>query len=216
MRNLKNYVLTPFLLCIVSIPALAQEQEAERREQLLEVVKSGDGRLGDLIFGDNALSVNITIGADQNTYLHLVCENRETFNSHCELILRLLRSAGADLEARNRSGQTPLLSLADRISLEGLQRMGVSADLHARDYSGNNLLHFAARGAYSLDKIAYLVDVGVDLNATNNAGETPLHKAAEACLLTNISHLLDRGADVTLPRTDDGQTAIQLIENCYF
>ena len=118
--------------------------------------------------------------------------------SHSIENIRALVNAGAMLEARNKSGRTPLHELlrnsssaeedaSDHIeetevvadAIGAMARIG--ADLEARDKDGRTPLHLAATNNRFEDatSILTLIDVGARLSARDSLGKTPLHRAAE-------------------------------------
>ncbi len=54
------------------------------------------------------------------------------------------------------------------------------------------LLHFAAAHGHK-DVVAFLLDKGVDINATDKFGQTPLHRAAAHGCKDVVAFLLDKG-----------------------
>lgn len=129
-------------------------------------------------------------------------------NKHEEAVLKLLLEAGADITARNKDGQTPLQYAiimdspsAVRLLLEHgatvkecnrtpgdlivrshfdivatLYQHGL--DPHWKDEHGLNALHHAASQGTTLKRINLLIQYGVDVNAVNQSGKTPLDNAA--------------------------------------
>lgn len=63
---------------------------------------------------------------------------------------------------------------------EFLRWTDICDDVHVRDADGNTALHWAARIGHGAG-VSCLVNLGIDVNATNNAGATPLLVAAERC-----------------------------------
>ena len=81
--------------------------------------------------------------ADGNTPLHLALQNDGT---SCELISLLINN-GADLEATNKAGDTPLMCAATYDNIPALNLLiekGVSLD--RKNLSGQDALHFANNG----------------------------------------------------------------------
>lgn len=84
-----------------------------------------------------------------------------------------LVKAGADIEARDHLGRTPLAQAArsgqqNIIDFLLLQK----ADIHAADKKGNTPLHLAAEGI-SADTIIMLINRGADAMKRNHDGATP-------------------------------------------
>ena len=86
------------------------------------------------------------------------------------------------------------------------------ADPTVRLANGSMPIHTAAsRG--NTQSIELFLNVGVDVNATNNDGRTPLHWAAEKCRWDNVKCLLDKGAATDLKA--DGELALTALDLAY-
>ena len=112
--------------------------------------------------------------------------------------IRACLAAGANLNARNENGSTPLHIAVwhgnDPAVVATLLDAG--ANPNAEDENGRTPLHLAAGYNDSHDVTAVLVDAGADPNARDSHGSTPLHLAA--AITTNpavVATLLDAGAD---------------------
>jgi len=115
-------------------------------------------------------------------------------------LARWLVARGADLEATDAWGCTPLHVRAGhpRGRIDVLLDLG--ADVHARATSGITPLHRAA-AAKNLDAAALLVAHGADLHATDRLRDTPLEHALRRCTNLDVEPtlrmarlLLDAGA----------------------
>ena len=115
--------------------------------------------------------------------------------------IQLLLGAGADLEARDAYGNTPL-SLAHNRSIPPLLKAG--ADPRATNQNGHTVLH---RGNLSTKSIDYLIDAGADPNAVCSIHSTPLHMTTRYMNIDAQKQLLERGANINL-RDDKGHTAL--------
>lgn len=113
----------------------------------------------------------------------------------------LLLSMGADPNARDKSGHTPLYSLANECGVEGggdvvrtLVRAG--ADVNANDGVKHcTPLHMAARRG-NLEIAEALLDCGGNIEARDSVGDTPLRRAVNCDKVGFASLLLARGANV--------------------
>lgn len=91
--------------------------------------------------------------------------------------VRELLAAGADPNARDEDGRTPLFSavLGASVGLVGLL-LEKGADVNARDHAGYTALHFAAQ-EYMPEMAKILVGRGADPNARDDDGSSALWRA---------------------------------------
>ena len=114
----------------------------------------------------------------------------------------VLMEVGADIEAREQAGSTPLHSAAGYDSLEALMMLlKHGADVHARNRDGATPFHCAAR--YNrLEALVVLLKHGADVNAVDYISQTPLHWAAREAGTSTAAEVVDlllrRGADETM------------------
>ena len=136
-----------------------------------------------------------------STPLHVAsrCGNTE--------VAYLLLEHGANIIARNKQGQTPqhLLLAMESVGLDiGPIRSFLERDaaVDVVDYNHSTLLH---KASYDGNAIAaqLLLERGANVNARNEEGDTPLHRAlvqlvdgCEAYFFDTIQVLLEHGADV--------------------
>lgn len=94
-----------------------------------------------------------------------------------ERAARLLLAKGADIDAVNRWGMTPLMRAAQTLladtgdAVHELLKRG--ADMDAQDESGRTALHYAA-GSPNTKGLAALVSAGANTEARDKSGKTPL------------------------------------------
>jgi ankyrin repeat protein len=96
----------------------------------------------------------------------------------CDLIkVRALLADGADPDARDEDGRTPLFSavLGGSVGLCGLL-LESDADVNARDHHGFSALHFAAQEDLP-EMTRLLVAKGADVNAQDEDGTSVLWRA---------------------------------------
>lgn len=111
----------------------------------------------------------------------------------------------------NRKGCTPLILAADRADAAFVRLLvELGADPHARNVEGGTALMAAAGlGAgpdqdeagtedEALETVAYLLSLGVDINAVTTAGETAVHGAAYAKFPRMIQFLDAHGAKIEI------------------
>ena len=103
-------------------------------------------------------------------------------------IMRALASGGADLKVTMRDGSTPLMVAAGAGSGGNSTRRGIAA------IDGGK----PEPEAQVLQAVATAIELGADVNATNQAGDTALHTAANLGFNSIVQLLADRGADLNV------------------
>ena len=129
-------------------------------------------------------------------------------------MMRVLADAGADLRLASSNGTTPLMAAAGL----GYSRGGGSAFIkNRRDFSSYNPVESAELGSripaveerLALEAVSLALELGADVNAANDGGDTALHAAASQGTNTVIEVLVERGADVNA-ENGRGQTPVAL------
>lgn len=154
--------------------------------------------------------------ANGNTALHKIAgyssESTETIE-----IIGLLIDKGANIEALNKAGATPLFRAAsmnnDKAAAYLLDR---GANINVRDKAiKDTVLHAAANSIVkkeSAQTVALLLDRGIDINSlTPRESHTPLHWAAKNGNNASVELLISRGANVNA-RNSAGETPLKLAE----
>lgn len=103
-------------------------------------------------------------------------------------IVQLLLDKGADVNAKNGSGKTPLFLTSDKEIADLL--IGKGANVNEKDIVGGySPLHFVD----DLAVAQLLIKKGANVNAKNEYGDTPLHSVKHA----DVAQLLiEKGADI--------------------
>jgi ankyrin repeat protein len=129
-------------------------------------------------------------------------------NNNREMI-QLLLSAGANPNATNRRGATPLMYPTSEASVELIRDLIVAgADLNVHNQSGETpLMRAVAHCSFSVAK--ELIDAGADVNARDQSGNTLLMEAVQNNDPGGLKFLLSAGVPVDATN-DNGETALTL------
>ncbi|KAG4267322.1 hypothetical protein FPRO04_04934 [Fusarium proliferatum] len=130
-------------------------------------------------------------------------------------IVRLLLDNGAKADARTKGGRTCLHVLADQygvVSCTGdLIQLVTSrgVDINANGNDGNTVLHTVVRRGSLEDLSSFADQPGVNFNARNGLGETPLHVAASLYVKRTgeLEILMRKGAEIN-PLDNEGRTPL--------
>ncbi len=135
-----------------------------------------------------------------DTALHVAARNGDP------AVVRMLLDAGANPTTLNTSGDTPLETALKNRRIR-IAEMLIEA---GAPFEGERLLFTMVRAGIS-DRDVYrlLARHGVDFNAVNDAGDTPLSLAIANGRPAVVKQLILHGADVRKPRAD-GQRPLAL------
>ena len=135
-------------------------------------------------------------------------------------VIKYLVKKGADINAKNKKGITPLHMTTKcqdkRNAKSTLVMLVLGADVSATSRGGNNVLHMAARRpSYSLGNqyYSYLIRFDADKSQQNKQGRLPLHYAAMSEERPNqdrydLRHLTDK--KIINTKDKDGRTPLHL------
>ncbi|MFB8787332.1 MAG: ankyrin repeat domain-containing protein [Potamolinea sp.] len=132
-----------------------------------------------------------------STLLLLALRNNE------QEVAQLLIAKGADVNAKNKNGETPLHLARSQEMAQLLIAKG--ADVNAKNKNGETPLHLAR----SQEMVQLLIAKGADVNAKNKNGETPLRLALRINKQEIAQLLIANGADVNA-RDNYGETLLNL------
>ena len=111
-------------------------------------------------------------------------------------VARLLLERGADLNAQNNNGSTPLHTAAEygRAEVVGVL-LGHGAKACAEDTEHRTPLHVAAVGYESVEVVRVLLEHDANTCAEDSERRTPLHAAAQYGTVEVVRVLLEHGAN---------------------
>jgi len=120
--------------------------------------------------------------------------NRAAEHGHMK-VLSLLLDRGADIEAKDNDGNTPLLWAINSQTEALVFLLDRGADIEAKDSLGMTALQWVSSNGLT-EHLTALLDRGADIQSKNNGGLTSLHHAACVGHTEIVMLLLDRGADI--------------------
>lgn len=184
---------------------------------LMRAAESGEPPMAKLLLGHGAL-VNVTAdGEGPGPQSPLECALKNSNPAMAELLLshgavlpagsdalhsaaydgnhqalRILLTLGLDIDAPLDWGRPPLLCAAAVGNANSMQRLiDAGANLGCRDREGAGVLHLAVEYGPCV-KLA--LDQGLDANALDGTGATPLHCASREYALDSVQMLMAAGA----------------------
>ncbi len=107
---------------------------------------------------------------------------------------KLLIHSGAKVSLISKMGITPIFVAPEETSIFLIEE---GADFGLKKPDGQNILHSAIERHWSKKGIDYLLEKGVNINAQDNAGRTPLHLALLA-YQPSYEHLILKGANCSI------------------
>ena len=144
---------------------------------------------GNVALQSNSTSPDVNAKDERGrTQLHLAARRGDLEN------VKSLISKGANVNARDEYGDTPLLDTKNVEVVKYLVSQG--ANVNTSNKNGFTLLHTAAYEG-DVDVVKFLISKGANVNAKNIDGTTPLlHTRASSEYLETVKILVLAGADV--------------------
>ena len=144
------------------------------------------------------------LGGLDRTPLHYLCRYVENTTRHHAACFELLRDAGANLEATDELGYTPLHCAVSSGSVQMvslLVQSGVHVDATSNN-QGATALHLAARTDSRANCIEVLLAAGADINVRSTSGMTPFDMALMSGSRRMWPLFLRAGAEIPTDNTD--------------
>lgn len=174
---------------------------------LMAAARRGDESVVTALVESGA-DVNYLVPANDGpaTALQAVLDAADFKEEHLRIVQYLLQQ-GANVKAKNKAGQTPLLVAADRGRTDAAKLLlERGAEVHDADLQGRFALLSAACKGYSWF-VQLLAEKGANLNMALPDGQTALMCAAREGYGDTVKTLLDRGAMINA-KTTEGATAL--------
>lgn len=155
----------------------------------------------------NLIRRGVSLNGTDCTPLHLAVERGH------EGIIQALLEAKANVNAKGKSGYTPLhLSVFSSQAVVRLL-LASGAKVNAKDFHGNTVLHYAADLTNGFELTKIFIEAGASLHERNARGLTALHCAAGKGSVTLVKYLILVGADVNSKDTK-AQTPLHIALRC--
>jgi len=140
----------------------------------------------------------IAYGADVNyrdAQYHITLLHLAAHYGHRKAV-RVLLDSGADINAKNGEGNTPLFAATYQQHSEiAAILIEKGADVNIKNIYGYTPLRNVCRSG-NTDIAGLLLSKGADVNARDGKGDTPLHAAVDKGRMDIALMLLDRGAEI--------------------
>jgi ankyrin repeat protein len=168
-------------------------------QTIFDAARGGNAdRVLELLATDPALAH--ATDDDGRTPLHHAAER-----GHIE-VASILLDAGADIDAREEDDETPLHYAAWRSQLAvGRLLVARGTDVEARNHWGRTPLLIVGRETGNADMARLLIDAGAKVNARDRGNSSALDLAAWRGFAELVDLLLDNGAELPPPESQDGQ-----------
>lgn len=180
-----------------------EDETSEASTRLVEAVQAGDAKAVASALSQGANPSMVVADFSDPTVLHLA-----VMHGHLRIV-KLLLNRGADVEATDRFGLTPLHYAAAAAADVTQVLIDAGANPDQTDIEGNAPIHYAATNGL-VEVLKVLVKGGAGINALDRGGDAALHQAAENGHIEAVKVLLELGADASI-EDEGGQTALEEI-----
>jgi uncharacterized protein len=185
-------LVVAFLLAIAAAPAFAQQVY----EDMIIAVANDRADEGKRLLARGMDPNSVDPNGDPLLFIAARAGYRATVD--------VLLAAKANVNAKNRFGDTPLMAAALNGHLEVVRKLRTQgADIEPRGWTP---LIYAATGGHDV-VVAYLLDQGANVNAQSPNGTTALMMAVREGRASTFDLLMRRGADIQ-HRNENGASAL--------
>lgn len=189
-----------------------------------------------LILLEKSIDIDLYDDLRMDSILNLLIKAKGSSKEKCLSILEILINHGANINVEDAEG-VPLIYRMLEDGNDELEELYKKADFHLinkkknynnefikfllqrevdysyRDKDGNTLLHLAAKYT-NLKIVQTFLAHGLEANATNFLGETPLHLAVKTHDYVQIARALIAGGANVNAQDNDGNTPLHKIIEC--
>jgi ankyrin repeat protein len=155
------------------------------------------------------------VSFDPELTQELIKEMSQSFEDIDIIIIQALLDRGADVEAKDSRGWTPLHVASTDDDIDNIETakflIEKGADVEAKDQWGNTPLHWATMNN-SIEATKLLIEKGADVEAKNINDETPLHLASWENHIEIAKFLIEKGADVDA-KNNYGKTPLDVADS---
>lgn len=196
-----RYLVSSFMVLL--LVSLAFSAEAVLPEEILKAFYKND-----LAAIQNAVKSDPSVvqmkNADGQTLL-LLASSYGKFD-----IVKFLLESGADIEAKDKMGRTPLITAArERGGIDVIKLLvEKGATVNAVDDSGDSALSLAAWRGFE-DIVDYLLEKGANVPVNDNQGRWILGEAADKSLVKLFNTMTAKGADLGV-KLEDNATLLHM------
>ena len=207
---MKNISMKTWIRILFALHFLTFAQFSRSAQTDADALTAAAGR-GDLARVESLLSRGVKI--DTPDYLGWTPLYRTMINGHKTMVQKLLDS-GANVNARNRDGATPLFVVPEGGVELAEMLLAKGANVNASNESGRTPLMLIIQGSRKDDVALWLLSKSANVNARTSDGGTALHVASEVGSKTVVKALLERKADVNA-RSSDLRTPLMIAARQY-
>jgi ankyrin repeat protein len=156
---------------------------------------------------DLAKAAGVSLEKKNNTGETALLAAASALGDEAELLQKLI-DVGADKEAQDNDGKTPLMgAVTNQNFKKAAALLSAKVNINAKDHNGDTALMLVAKRPERLKGTKFLLQHGADKEIKNNRGETALYQAAFYGKVEQLQELINAGADKEA-RDNNGDTPL--------